>query len=201
MNKKPTIIYTWGGRGASLGHALFSCRSFGLSLRQPTSTWRLGTFPRRTGSWRYSPTTSTRSPARFQTLWPSWVVQRSPEANIIKLPNISASVPQLRRQSPSFRRAAMPFPTTRKSPSDDEGKASRLKYDKVKGSAVNPVLREGNSDRRVAEGCEKYAKSNPHSMGAFGLQTQTLTSRRWARATFAYGSLSKSLPRQVRIKN
>ena len=96
-----------------------------------------------------------------------------PEANIIKLPNISASVPQLRPRSRSCGPRATPCPTTptsRRRPAEIDIKA---RYDKVKGSAVNPVLREGNSDRRAPASVKHYARNHPHSMGAWSRDSKT----------------------------
>ena len=90
-----------------------------------------------------------------------------PEANIIKLPNISASVPQLKETIAELQAKGFNLPNFPESPSTDEEKEIRARYDKVKGSAVNPVLREGNSDRRAPKAVKNYAKMHPHSMGAW----------------------------------
>ena len=90
-----------------------------------------------------------------------------PEANIIKLPNISASIPQLAAAISELQSKGYKVPDYPADPSTDEEKAIRDKYAKVLGSAVNPVLREGNSDRRVAAPVKAYAQKNPHSMGAW----------------------------------
>ena len=98
---------------------------------------------------------------------------KRPEANIIKLPNISASIPQLkaadrRAAGAGLRPAGLP-----RQPDTDEERDVRARYDKVKGSAVNPVLREGNSDRRAPASVKKYARSHPHSMGAWSPDSKT----------------------------
>ena len=90
---------------------------------------------------------------------------RTPEANIIKLPNISASIPQLKAAIAELQSQGYDIPDFPDEPQDDEEQATRDRYAKVLGSAVNPVLREGNSDRRVAGPVKQYAKKNPHSMG------------------------------------
>jgi isocitrate dehydrogenase len=90
---------------------------------------------------------------------------QEPEANIIKLPNISASVPQLKAAISELQEQGYPIPDYPEDPSDDEQKEIRARYDKVKGSAVNPVLRQGNSDRRASESVKNYARKHPHSMG------------------------------------
>ncbi|PTL55697.1 NADP-dependent isocitrate dehydrogenase [Paraconexibacter algicola] len=92
---------------------------------------------------------------------------KTPEANIIKLPNISASVPQLKGAIKELQGKGLPLPDYPENPSTDEERDVRARYDKVKGSAVNPVLREGNSDRRAPASVKAYAKAHPHSMGAW----------------------------------
>lgn len=98
---------------------------------------------------------------------------KTPEANIIKLPNISASVPQLKAAIAELQEQGYDIPDYPDTPSSDEDKAVRAAYDKVKGSAVNPVLREGNSDRRAPESVKAYARKNPHSMGAWSSDSKT----------------------------
>jgi isocitrate dehydrogenase len=90
---------------------------------------------------------------------------KTPEANIVKLPNISASIPQLKGAIAELQEHGYKVPNYPESPSTDEEKDIKARYAKVLGSAVNPVLREGNSDRRVAGPVKTYAKNNPHSMG------------------------------------
>lgn len=92
-------------------------------------------------------------------------IAKSPEANIIKLPNISASLPQLKEAIAELQSQGYNLPDYPDSASNDEEKDIRNRYDKVKGSAVNPVLREGNSDRRAPKAVKDFAKKHPHSMG------------------------------------
>ena len=96
-----------------------------------------------------------------------------PEANIIKLPNISASVPQLKAAIRELQAQAYNIPDYPETPQNDAEKAIRQRYGKVLGSAVNPVLREGNSDRRAAASVKQYARKNPHSMGAWSAAAKT----------------------------
>ena len=98
---------------------------------------------------------------------------KTPEANIIKLPNISASVPQLKAAIAELQSQGYALPNYPESPSTDEEKDVRARYDKVKGSAVNPVLREGNSDRRAPASVKNYARANPHSMGEWSSDSRT----------------------------
>ena len=96
-----------------------------------------------------------------------------PDANVIKLPNISASVPQIRGVIDELREQGYDLPDYPEDPKTDEEKEIKAKYDVCKGSAVNPVLRQGNSDRRAATSVKNYAKSNPHSMGAWSKDSKT----------------------------
>ena len=98
---------------------------------------------------------------------------KTPEANIIKLPNISASVPQLKAAIAELQSQGFALPDYPESPSTDDEKDVRARYDKVKGSAVNPVLREGNSDRRAPASVKNYARSHPHSMGEWSSDSRT----------------------------
>lgn len=97
----------------------------------------------------------------------------TPEANIIKLPNISASVPQLKEAIKELQSLGYKLPEFVENPQTDEEKAAKAKYAKVLGSAVNPVLREGNSDRRAPKAVKNYAKKHPHSMGAWSSDSKT----------------------------
>lgn len=96
-----------------------------------------------------------------------------PEANIVKLPNISASIPQLTAAIKELQSHGYPVPDFPEEPQSDEEKSIKLRYAKVLGSAVNPVLREGNSDRRVAKPVKEYAQQHPHSMGAWSSDSKS----------------------------
>src|SRR5688572_9212453 len=96
-----------------------------------------------------------------------------PDANIIKLPNISASIPQLKGAIKELQQQGYPVPDYPEEPQNDEEKSIRAAYAKVLGSAVNPVLREGNSDRRVAASVKQYARTHPHSMGAWSKDSKS----------------------------
>ena len=101
---------------------------------------------------------------------------KTPGANVIKLPNISASVPQLVAAVTELQEQGYALPDYPEDPSTDEEKAIRARYDAIKGSAVNPVLREGNSDRRAAKAVKSYAQSNPHRMGKWTADSKTVVS-------------------------
>src|SRR5690242_16574226 len=98
---------------------------------------------------------------------------KTPEANIIKLPNISASIPQLKAAIKELQEAGYDVPDYPDDPRDDDAKAAREAYDRVKGSAVNPVLREGNSDRRAPASVKAFARKHPHSMGAWSKDSRS----------------------------
>ena len=97
----------------------------------------------------------------------------TPEANIIKLPNISASVPQLKAAIEELQGKGYAIPDYPDEPAGDEERETRARYDKVKGSAVNPVLRQGNSDRRAPASVKEYARQHPHSMGAWSPESRS----------------------------
>ena len=98
---------------------------------------------------------------------------KTPAANIVKLPNISASIPQLKAAIAELQEQGYDLPEYPANPQSDEEKDARARYDKVKGSAVNPVLREGNSDRRAPESVKNYARKHPHSMGEWSSESRT----------------------------
>ncbi|MBJ6368990.1 NADP-dependent isocitrate dehydrogenase [Snuella sedimenti] len=98
---------------------------------------------------------------------------KKPEANIIKLPNISASIPQLKAAIKELQSQGFGIPNYPDEPVNDSEKDIKSRYDKIKGSAVNPVLREGNSDRRAPKAVKNYAKKNPHSMGAWSSESKS----------------------------
>ncbi|AFL79785.1 isocitrate dehydrogenase, NADP-dependent, monomeric type [Aequorivita sublithincola DSM 14238] len=98
---------------------------------------------------------------------------KKPEANIIKLPNISASLPQLNEAIEELQKKGFNIPDYPEAATSSEQKEIKAKYDKIKGSAVNPVLREGNSDRRAPKAVKNYAKKHPHSMGAWSSDSKS----------------------------
>ena len=126
---------------------------------------------------------------------------KTPEANIIKLPNISASIPQLKEAIEELQGKGYKLPDYPDEPKTDEEKEIKAKYDKVKGSAVNPVLREGNSDRRAPKAVKNYAKAHPHTMGEWSSDSKTHV------ATMSHGdfksnekSLTMANPDEIRIE-
>lgn len=101
---------------------------------------------------------------------------KTPEANIIKLPNISASIPQMKAAIAELQSQGYKLPDYPEEPKTDAEQSIKARYDKIKGSAVNPVLREGNSDRRCAPAVKQYAKNNPHRMGAWSADSKSVVS-------------------------
>ena len=160
------IIYTYTDEAPALAthsflpviEAFARSAGFGVELRDISLAGRiLAQFPERL-------TEEQRVPDALTELGE---LARTPEANIIKLPNISASVPQLKAAVKELQDAGYDIPDYPDEPSTPEEKAARAAYDTVKGSAVNPVLREGNSDRRAPASVKQFAAKHPHSMGAW----------------------------------
>jgi isocitrate dehydrogenase len=127
---------------------------------------------------------------------------KTPEANIIKLPNVSASVPQMKAAVAELQAKGFAVPDYPEDPKTDEERAIAQRYGKVKGSAVNPVLREGNSDRRAPHAVKEYARANPHPMGAWTSESKTHVSTMSA-GDFFHNEKSITLPAAttVRIKH
>ncbi|WP_417855110.1 NADP-dependent isocitrate dehydrogenase [Xanthomarina gelatinilytica] len=117
---------------------------------------------------------------------------KQPEANIIKLPNISASIPQLKDAIEELQAKGFKLPNYPDEPKNDSETDIKSRYDKVKGSAVNPVLREGNSDRRAPKAVKNYAKKNPHSMGAWSKDSKTHVAT-MSKGDFAHNEKSVTL--------
>jgi isocitrate dehydrogenase len=124
---------------------------------------------------------------------------KTPEANIIKLPNISASVPQLKAAIAELQEQGYAIPDYPEDPKTDEDRDVRARYDAVKGSAVNPVLREGNSDRRAPASVKAFARKHPHSMGAWTSDTRTHVST-MADGDFRSTEKSTTIPAATKIR-
>jgi isocitrate dehydrogenase len=126
-------------------------------------------------------------------------VAKTPEANIIKLPNISASVPQMKAAVAELQAKGFAVPDYPEEPKTDEERAIAQRYGKVKGSAVNPVLREGNSDRRAPHAVKEYARANPHPMGAWTSKSKTHVSTMSA-GDFFHNEKSITLPAATTVR-
>ena len=166
MSEQPTIRYTYTDEAPALAtHSLLPVvRAFAaqagiaVELRDISLAGRIiAAFPERL-------TPEQRITDHLTELG---AMTLTPEANIIKLPNISASLPQLKAAIAELQAKGYDLPDHPDAPSNDEEREIRARYDRVKGSAVNPVLREGNSDRRAPRAVKEYAKSHPHSMGTW----------------------------------
>jgi len=124
---------------------------------------------------------------------------KKPEANIVKLPNISASVPQLKDAITELQEQGYKIPNYPDEPSNEAQIEIKSRYDKIKGSAVNPVLREGNSDRRAPKAVKNYAKKNPHTMGAWSKDSKTHVATMSA-GDFAHNEKSLTLSKATTVK-
>jgi len=124
---------------------------------------------------------------------------KTPEANIIKLPNVSASIPQLKAAIAELQAAGYAVPDYPENPQTEAEKAARAAYDSVKGSAVNPVLREGNSDRRAPASVKNFAKKHPHSMGAWSSESASHVSTMTA-GDFRHSEKSVTLPAATTLR-
>lgn len=124
---------------------------------------------------------------------------KKPEANIIKLPNISASIPQLKGAIKELQSKGFNLPDYPDEPQNETEKEIKSRYDKIKGSAVNPVLREGNSDRRAPKAVKNYAKKNPHSMGPWNADSKTHVST-MTYGDFAHNEKSVTIQKVTSIK-
>jgi isocitrate dehydrogenase len=124
---------------------------------------------------------------------------KKPEANIIKLPNISASIPQLKKAIAELQAAGFAVPDYPDEPTNDEERSIKATFDKIKGSAVNPVLREGNSDRRAPKPVKAYARQNPHSMGAWSADSASHVST-MGKDDFASNEKSVTIAKAGKVK-
>ena len=172
MSDKPTILYTKTDEAPALATASFlpiiqafvGTAGVNVELRDISLAGRiLATFPDRL-------TAEQRVPDALAELGE---LAKTPQANIIKLPNISASIPQLKAAVAELQAAGYNLPDYPEEPESDDERQIKRRYDRVKGSAVNPVLREGNSDRRAPKAVKAYARENPHPMGAWSADSKT----------------------------
>jgi isocitrate dehydrogenase len=124
----------------------------------------------------------------------------TPEANIIKLPNISASVPQLKGAIAELQKKGFALPDYPEVPKTDAEKDAKARYDKVKGSAVNPVLREGNSDRRAPKAVKEYARKHPHSMGVWSKDSKTTVGTMGGKGDFFSNEKSVTVAEATKVR-
>jgi isocitrate dehydrogenase len=169
---KSTIIYTFTDEAPALAtrSLLPIIRTFTAAADVPVETRDISVAGRLIAAFPDYLTEDQRSEDALAELGQ---LALRPEANIIKLPNISASVPQLQAAIAELQSKGFNLPDYPDEPATDKEKAIRLRYDRVKGSAVNPVLREGNSDRRAPAAVKQYARKHPHAMGAWSAESSS----------------------------
>jgi isocitrate dehydrogenase len=166
MSKSPAIIYTWTDEAPALATRSFLpiIRAFAAAAKVPVETRDISLAGRILAVFPEKLTAEQKTSDGLAELGK---LVRTPEANIIKLPNVSASIPQIKAAIAELQAKGYTLPDYPEEPRNDEEREIRSRYDKVKGSAVNPVLREGNSDRRAPKAVKEYARQNPHPMGAW----------------------------------
>ncbi|MFT5680404.1 MAG: isocitrate dehydrogenase [Myxococcota bacterium] len=188
----PTIIYTWTDEAPALATCSFLpiIKVFTAPGGVSVQTRDISLAGRLLASFPEVLTAEQRVDDALSEL--GGLAQR-PEANIIKLPNISASVPQLTEAIEELQAKGFALPDYPEDPQTDEERAIKVRYNKIKGSAVNPVLREGNSDRRAPKAVKEYARKNPHRMGAWSADSKSHVSTMSA-GDFCANELSVTLP-------
>jgi isocitrate dehydrogenase len=172
MTQSPPIIYTWTDEAPALATHSFLpiIRAFAGATGVPVETRDISLAGRILAVFHDRLTPDQREPDGLAELGQ---LVKTPEANVIKLPNVSASVPQLKDAIAELQAKGYALPDYPDEPSNAEEREIQSRYDKVKGSAVNPVLREGNSDRRAPNAVKEYARQNPHRMGAWPDDSKT----------------------------
>ncbi|MCB9725579.1 MAG: NADP-dependent isocitrate dehydrogenase [Spirochaetaceae bacterium] len=198
MSQSPPIIYTWTDEAPALATYAFLpvIRAFAGATGVPVETRDislagrlLAVFPERL------------SPEQREAdgLAELGELVKTPEANVIKLPNVSASIPQLKAAIKELQSKGYALPDYPDEPANDDERDVKARYDKVKGSAVNPVLREGNSDRRAPKAVKEYARKNPHRMGAWKKDSKTHVSTMSA-GDFCHNEQSVTVPTATTVR-
>ena len=172
MSKSPPIIYTWTDEAPALAtHSLLPIiRAFAGATGVPVETRDISLAGRILAVFPDRLEPAQREPDGLAELGQ---LVKTPEANVIKLPNVSASVPQMKAAIAELQAKGYDLPDYPDEPQNDAERQIQATYDKVKGSAVNPVLREGNSDRRAPNAVKEYARQNPHRMGEWAADSKT----------------------------
>ena len=193
MSNRPTIIYTLTDEAPALAtysllpivKAFAKSSDINIEIRDISLAGRIiAVFP------EYL----TEAQRQFDDLAKLGNLAKTPEANIIKLPNISASMPQMTAAIKELQGKGYKLPDYPEAPKDDKEKDIKARYDMVKGSAVNPVLREGNSDRRAPRSVKEYARKNPHKMGAWSADSKTHVSH-MQKGDFYGSEISLTVPK------
>ena len=172
MKQSPPIIYTWTDEAPYLATFAFLpiIRAFAAAAAVPVETCDISLAGRIIASFPENLSSEQRETDGLAEL--GELVQ-TPEANVIKLPNISASIPQMKAAISELQNKGYDLPDYPEEPGSDKERDAKERYDRIKGSAVNPVLREGNSDRRAPRAVKEYAKANPHRMGKWAAGSKT----------------------------
>jgi isocitrate dehydrogenase len=172
MSQSPPIIYTWTDEAPALATYAFLpvIRAFAGATGVPVETRDISLAGRILAVFPDRLTPAQREPDGLAELGK---LVKTPEANVIKLPNISASIPQMKACIAELQAKGYALPDYPEEPANDEERQIKATYDTVKGSAVNPVLREGNSDRRAPNAVKEYARQNPHRMGEWADDSKT----------------------------
>ncbi len=172
MSQSPPIIYTWTDEAPALATHSFLpiIRAFAAASGVPVETRDISLAGRLLAVFPDRLTPDQRVADGLAELG---ALVKTPEANVIKLPNVSASVPQVKACIAELQAQGFALPDYPEEPQNDEERKIKATYDTVKGSAVNPVLREGNSDRRAPNAVKEFARQNPHRMGAWEAGSKT----------------------------
>ena len=199
MSTDPTIIYTLTDEAPLLATCAFLpvIRTFTKPAGVRVETSDISVAARILGNFPEYLTPEQRVPDTLAELGKKTL---EPDANIIKLPNISASVPQLLAAIKELQGKGYKIPDYPDDPKTDEQKAIKARYAKCLGSAVNPVLREGNSDRRAPRAVKEYARKNPHSMAEWAQASRTHVSHMHS-GDFYHGEKSMTLDQRARRKD
>src|ERR1700710_263584 len=196
--KKPTIIYTLTDEAPLLATYAFLpvIRAFADAAGIDIKTSDISVAARILAEFSDYLTEEQRVPDNLAALGE---LTQSPETNIIKLPNISASVPQLLAAIKELKAKGYDLPDYPGEPKTDEERAIKERYGKCLGSAVNPVLREGNSDRRAPKAVKEYAKKHPHSMSPWSMASRTHVAH-MREGDFYHGEKSLTLDKAYEVK-
>ncbi|MBW2665810.1 MAG: NADP-dependent isocitrate dehydrogenase, partial [Deltaproteobacteria bacterium] len=172
MSQSPPVIYTWTDEAPALATQSFLpiIRAFAAATGVTVETRDISLAGRILAAFPEEITAEQRVSDGLAELGR---LVKEPEANIIKLPNVSASIPQMKAAIAELQAKGFALPDYPEEPGNAEEREIQARYDKLTGSAVNPVLREGNSDRRAPKAVKQYARQNPHRMGAWPENSRT----------------------------
>ena len=198
MSDSPPIIYTWTDEAPALATFAFLpvIRAFAGAAGVPVETRDISLAGRIAAAFPERLTPAQHAPDGLAELGR---IVKTPEANVIKLPNISASIPQMKTAIAELQAKGYALPDYPEEPKNAEEREIQARYDRVKGSAVNPVLREGNSDRRAPKAVKEYARKNPHRMGPWSADSKTHVST-MASGDFRHNEKSVTLERATRAR-